>query len=456
MDNLRDENKELKDKVARLKEALDSSVAKNTVLNVKMEQVEATLPYVENLEVEAELLRKKLKASSSEKEMIRVKCTMKKDENLRLRRALKKALACTQENEKLQKEMTHLRQDNLKLLDQLEAKENHLLSLSPKDGVLVFEPNRVVRELDSNQERMCDNEEEAERLVQSAVLAPGSKDTSGNTRESEQAAVHDTELSTTDETGSASSNYDAVRVHATKILGWAEKQLITTKGSDSVATSVASSMGTDFLPPAKGTRTEPTIIQQAIKGPEQPPKNIECPSPQIVISNIGQMGSQKDCYCQESSFSGNKEHIEFYLPKLGMGCSCGMCAQDNVVQEIEDPMSLENILRPWQVQFLKSQSLSTAVEYVHAFNQRGGILARAMRKWRKEQKMVSIKTRSCGIALHIWSRTCKAVARSVRKQIAEGVTHPVRPKFLEVSPDDLSMSTLGCGSMIEFGTEEEM
>jgi len=452
INDLRDENQELKDKIGRLKEALDSSVAKNTVLSVKMEEVEATMPFIQNLEVEAELLRKEVKSSSSERDMLRVQCAVKEDENLRLRQALKEAKACALENEKLQKEMAYLREDNLRLTDQLEAKENHLLPMSPQHVLTVFEPNEILCEQDSNQGRVK-NKDETQWPAKGFVSSPES-DITGEEQKDKKPPVKEKELSTKDFRGSCSSNYDEVRAHASKMLNWAEKQLITNKSSKSVASSIVSSMGTDFLPTTKnGVHTTSDLMKQASM---LPPEHIECPSPQIVISNIKQVGSQTKCCFQGTSFSDNREHVEFYLPKLGMGCSCGKCPQGDYTSENEDPMALENILRPWQVDFLKSQTLSTAVEFVHAFNQRGGILAKAMRKWRKEQKMISIKTKSCGIALHIWSRTCKAVARSVRKQMAEGVAKPERPKFLEVSPDDLSMSTLGCGSMIEFGTEEEM
>ncbi len=82
-------------------------------------------------------------------------------------------------------------------------------------------------------------------------------------------------------------------------------------------------------------------------------------------------------------------------------------------------------------------------------------MAKAMRKWRKDKKMPSVKTKSCGVALHIWSTTCKAVVKSVRKQKSKGAKVFSRPDFLEVTnnADGRTVSTLGCGSIIDMNAE---
>jgi hypothetical protein len=61
--------------------------------------------------------------------------------------------------------------------------------------------------------------------------------------------------------------------------------------------------------------------------------------------------------------------------------------------------------------------------------------------------MLSVKTKSCRVALHIWHRTCKSVIQHVRQQQAQGVAQPQRPDFLEITvTDHTTVSTLGGGS----------
>ena len=164
------------------------------------------------------------------------------------------------------------------------------------------------------------------------------------------------------------------------------------------------------------------------------------------------------CSCQASMFSGNADHVNFFLPKLGMACNCSnKQASDNDLVEGSESTDLVNILRPWQVDFLASQNLHTALEFVHTFNQTRSTMERKMRLWRKEQGLPSVKTKSCGIALHIWARTCKSVVRSVRKQRAQGVKPTNRPEFLQLTQDDRTVSTLGCGSIrFDEATQQEM
>jgi len=50
----------------------------------------------------------------------------------------------------------------------------------------------------------------------------------------------------------------------------------------------------------------------------------------------------------------------------------------------------------------------------------GGIMARALRQWRKKHGMIPFKTRSCATALQIWSKICKAHVRAIRKQELDG------------------------------------
>jgi len=46
--------------------------------------------------------------------------------------------------------------------------------------------------------------------------------------------------------------------------------------------------------------------------------------------------------------------------------------------------------------------------------------------------MTPFRTKACGLALQIWSKTCKAFVRSIRKQLAEGVVAVKVPNTLFV------------------------
>jgi hypothetical protein len=121
------------------------------------------------------------------------------------------------------------------------------------------------------------------------------------------------------------------------------------------------------------------------------------------------------CVCSESVFSGNDVMIDFFLPLMGTACTCGQ-KQPGLV-EPEDPTSLTNILRPWQVEFLGSFGIYRGDELVKANHRSAQALAAALRKYRKRMGMTPFRTKSCGMALQIWSKTSKAFVRSIRSQM---------------------------------------
>jgi len=170
----------------------------------------------------------------------------------------------------------------------------------------------------------------------------------------------------------------------------------------------------------------------------------------IVISNIDEAGK---CRCEESMFGGNAEHVEFYLPQLGVSCTCGrsnaVASTAEFFVKTSDMYALGNILRPWQVEFLASRGIHGAVEFVHIFKQRGHLLAKDLRRWRKEKRLPTVRTKACRVALHIWHRTCKSVIKYAREQEMRGTQKPQKPDFLQVSftGDMNSVSTLGIGSV---------
>jgi hypothetical protein len=121
------------------------------------------------------------------------------------------------------------------------------------------------------------------------------------------------------------------------------------------------------------------------------------------------------CSCSNSVFSGNDDMIEFFLPLMGTACSCG--EKQPGLAKPEEPTSLVNILRPWQVAFLGGFGIYRGEELVKANHRSGAALAKALRQYRKREGMTPFRSESCTTALQIWSKTCKAFVRSIRNQI---------------------------------------
>jgi hypothetical protein len=175
-------------------------------------------------------------------------------------------------------------------------------------------------------------------------------------------------------------------------------------------------------------------------------------------SNIDEVDWLVQCSCQSSFFSpDNIQHVDFYLPKLIMPCICG---KQQVTLGVGDGVmcDLRDILRPWQAEFLASLGINRAPDFVKLFNKGDKIsefdkisnkkqnsLAKSMRRWRRKNKLPSVKTTYCAIALLIWERTCEAVLRSYNTQRASGIDNPKRPAFLEIS-------SLGSVSTLRFGS----
>ena len=183
------------------------------------------------------------------------------------------------------------------------------------------------------------------------------------------------------------------------------------------------------------------------------------------------------CECTASPFSGNDPQSEFYLPKLGLACSCGRGgdADTDRANFSLDPTALSNILRPWQCDFLSTAAeVTTADALLRAHKADANGMARRMRDWRAANADISsttggegMRSRECYVALKIWSHTCKVVLRSIREQrerarregrdgagmgggdgdYDEGRVIIEKPQFLDISFADAhtiaSISTLG-------------
>jgi hypothetical protein len=231
-----------------------------------------------------------------------------------------------------------------------------------------------------------------------------------------------------------------IRVQAAKMLVWASRAI--ERGRSSPASAIGSQVsgdGTDFRPfdasHRRGLADLGDIVEadatEATRG--------------VVISNIDRMEGLVGCSCHASLLSGNAQHDDFYLPTLAMACTCGK--QQAVFRDGADFCALSNILRHWQVEFLNSVGVNGADEFVHLQNHHGHVLAKQLRQWRREKNLASIKTKSCAVALHIWSRTCSAVMQSFRQQRVSGIHRPKRPDFLAAaSLENRSVSTLGFDS----------
>lgn len=236
------------------------------------------------------------------------------------------------------------------------------------------------------------------------------------------------------------SDHDKIRSHAERLLNWADEAIDRNRSSDTDLTCGSSTSNT-----SNGTDLRPLRSSDNATCPIFRARNIaENIENQFYISNLKKVESTTStngCPCEESVFTKQPEVIDFYLPKLGLLCSCGR--KDTVPLIGSDPCSIENILRDWQVQFCNTYNIQTAADLIHVYTQNSNQLAKQMRAWRKENGMISVKTKSCGIALQIWARTCKTVIKTIQNQKDSGLVS--RPDFLDValSSDTLTVSTLG-------------
>lgn len=202
---------------------------------------------------------------------------------------------------------------------------------------------------------------------------------------------------------------------AANLLAWAESAIDNERNMND-STSSLSSAGTDLKPLARPQNKSGDITNE-----------------NLVISN---MPSVANCPCQDSIFTKNPDYVEFYLPNVRVLCSCGKQTANESIDG--DPCSLEHILRTWQVSFLQSVGIQTAEDLIFVANKSTKVLARSMRRWRNENGMMDVKSKSCKVAIHIWARTAKAVTSAVKEN------RGVRPDFLDVSlsGDERTISTL--------------
>lgn len=376
----------------------------------------------------------------------------------------------------LQEEIEQLREDVKREEREREQSERDLDLLVDEAEVLTTERNEARSDADKHKEEKKElrsqlhvqselvtelrgeleiKQKELEHQEQTGCKYPydESKPNDADAVQKEEEEEEESSVATNDSKGSVHKD---IRIQAAKMLFYANQAIEKGRSGRSVAScSIVSGNASEYKPDMKELHAlmNQNRRQRTERAVGKPPlflqTGADASNNMIVISNIDKISDP--CSCESSFFSGNSLHAEFYLPKLGMACKCGNSASVTATLDGSDPCALGNILRPWQVDFLATMGIHGSVDLVHAFKERGGELAKAMRKWRKENKQPAIKTKSCHIALHVWSRTCKCVVHAVRKQKAEGATVITRPEFLEISSDVHTISTLGYGSKAEMG-----
>jgi hypothetical protein len=218
--------------------------------------------------------------------------------------------------------------------------------------------------------------------------------------------------------------------------------------ADGTSTSCCSSAGTEFRPPLPSeskSETKLTLVPSKRDTKLAQGGSMSNKVDSVQITNLSLVGDQKQCACS-SSFFAQAEYVEFYLPQITVECTCGKLPPRPVEEEL-DPCALTSILRPWQTEFLAHEGITDSVGFVHACGNRGDALAAALRRWRRQKGLRKIRTKSCGVAIHIWERTCRKVLRSVTKQKAQGILVPKKPEFLELNITDntTAVSSLGGG-----------
>jgi hypothetical protein len=105
------------------------------------------------------------------------------------------------------------------------------------------------------------------------------------------------------------------------------------------------------------------------------------------------------CRCSSSLFSGNNELVEFYLPLTGTACGCGQ--RQPGLRRPDEPSSLANILRPWQVEFLGSYGIFLGDQLVKAHHRSARDLANALYRYRKRNNMRIFDVKTCSSALKV-------------------------------------------------------
>ena len=182
--------------------------------------------------------------------------------------------------------------------------------------------------------------------------------------------------------------------------------------------------------------------EKAVEAPSKPSRpSSQDPPIQTTASTMmratetaGTGGSAMPCLFSSPVFAQQRDQMEFFLPAA---CSCPKCraelaaaaaaAEENggaggggggdgdTAAERADPTSLKTILRPWQVEFLTSQGITTAQALVNIEKDAESRqkLCKQMKRWRKERDLPA-KTISCLMACRIWAKTSEEALKNAK------------------------------------------
>jgi hypothetical protein len=141
--------------------------------------------------------------------------------------------------------------------------------------------------------------------------------------------------------------------------------------------------------------------------------------------------SPMPCLFSSPVFAQQRDQMEFFLPAA---CSCPKCRAelaasvpfdeddgyggadpDDADPQVADPTSLAAILRPWQVEFLAAEGITTARALVDVEKdaERRQKLCKHMKRWRKERDLPA-KTIGCLMACRIWARTSEEALKNAK------------------------------------------
>jgi len=113
------------------------------------------------------------------------------------------------------------------------------------------------------------------------------------------------------------------------------------------------------------------------------------------------------CLFSSPVFADQRDQMEFFLPAA---CSCAKCREECPADT--DPTSLQTILRPWQVEFLESEGITTAQQLVDAEKgEERHHLCKRMKRWRRKKEL-PVKSISCLMACRIWAKTAEEALKN--------------------------------------------
>ena len=158
---------------------------------------------------------------------------------------------------------------------------------------------------------------------------------------------------------------------------------------------------------------------------QDPPIKTTAATMMRATETTGTGGSAMPCLFSSPVFAQQRDQMEFFLPAA---CSCPKCRAELAAAAATaaadggdddaaaaDLTSLKTILRPWQVEFLASEDITTAQALVNVEKdaERRQKLCKQMKRWRKERDLPA-KTISCLMACCIWAKTSEEALKNTK------------------------------------------